>query len=143
MSQHRPTIALDFDGVIHLYTSPWTSPLDIHDGPVPGAFEFMQRLLDAGWRIVVHTARLASGPGSDSSGIAELPISDRIDAILAWFDKHGFHNIRLHLAFGDVSVWYGGGKPHADVYLDDRGMRFEGTFPTLDALVVARRTWNK
>ena len=30
---------LDFDGVIHAYTSPWTNAETISDGPVPGALD--------------------------------------------------------------------------------------------------------
>ena len=34
-------------------------------------------------------------------------------------------------------------KPHADVYLDDRAMRFEGTFPTREEIAAASVPWNK
>ena len=29
----RQTIACDFDGVLHAYTSPWTGPRDVNDPP--------------------------------------------------------------------------------------------------------------
>ena len=35
------TVLVDFDGVIHSYTSPFTTPDEIKDPPVPGAFEWL------------------------------------------------------------------------------------------------------
>jgi hypothetical protein len=37
----KPVISLDFDGVIHSYTSPWTCCEEINDPPVEGALDFI------------------------------------------------------------------------------------------------------
>ena len=37
----KPIICLDFDGVIHSYTSGWKGAAVIPDPPVPGALEFI------------------------------------------------------------------------------------------------------
>lgn len=37
----KPILCVDFDGVIHLYTTPWTNAFTISDGPVPGALEWL------------------------------------------------------------------------------------------------------
>jgi hypothetical protein len=38
-------VSVDFDGVIHSYSSGWRGPRCIPDPPVPGAFDFLRRLL--------------------------------------------------------------------------------------------------
>ncbi len=50
-------LSIDFDGVIHSYTSGWTYPLIAPDPPVPGAIEF---LLKASRHFVIgiHSSRL-------------------------------------------------------------------------------------
>ena len=42
---YKPILCLDFDGVIHSYTSGWKGPRIIPDPPVPGALQFLQEAL--------------------------------------------------------------------------------------------------
>jgi len=42
----QPILCVDFDGVIHAYTSKWTGPRNISDGPVPGAIDWLMSLMD-------------------------------------------------------------------------------------------------
>lgn len=51
-----PTVAVDFDGVL-ARGSKWEGPEIISGGPVPGAREWLQRMLDNGFRIVVMSSR--------------------------------------------------------------------------------------
>jgi hypothetical protein len=53
-----PTVAVDFDGVIHAYSKGWQDGT-IYDGPVPGAFDALRRLMDD-HAVFVHTTRNAS-----------------------------------------------------------------------------------
>lgn len=41
MNTYKPTIVLDFDGVIHSYTSGWKGAKNIPDNSVPGAIKFI------------------------------------------------------------------------------------------------------
>jgi hypothetical protein len=41
----KPILSLDFDGVIHSYTSGWKGADVIADPPVPGAFQFIGEAL--------------------------------------------------------------------------------------------------
>lgn len=50
-------IAIDFDNVVHSYTSPWSHAADIADPPLPGAIEWLERLAAEGARIILHTCR--------------------------------------------------------------------------------------
>lgn len=134
------TIAVDFDGVIHAYISPWTSALDVHDPPVPGAIGWLRGLLADGWRVFLNTTRLMHSVDPEHTEIEEVDLESRIKAIRDWFKAHEASDITANRRF---ILWTAGGKPHAEVYLDDRALRFEGTFPTLKQLNVAARPWNK
>lgn len=112
----RKTIALDFDGVLHAYTSPWTTPAEIHDGPVPGAREFVVAVLEH-YDVVVFSAR-----AGDPAGLVSIE---------EWLAKHGFPELPIYLE-----------KPRAQLYIDDRGFRFEGRFPSL-AEIQALKPWNR
>jgi len=39
------TVAVDFDGVLHSYTSPWVNAKTIPDPPVPGAISWLFRII--------------------------------------------------------------------------------------------------
>lgn len=117
-TKNKYTIAVDFDGVIHSYISPWTTHEEIADPPVEGAIDWLNAMADD-FDVVIFTTR-----GSTQEG--------RI-AVGTWLDNHGFTRYREVTAH----------KVAALVYLDDRAMRFDGrNFPTAQA-VHAARPWNK
>lgn len=58
-------ICVDFDGVIHSYTSGWQRASVILDPPVPGAFEWLQSLLDAGFKVAIFSSRSHQEGGID------------------------------------------------------------------------------
>lgn len=119
-TDERYTVAVDFDGVLHSYTSPWEGAETIHDEPVPGAIEWLHAMVRH-FEVVIFTTR-----GKTSGGR---------DAVLRWLAKHGGQGLAAM-----VSVT--SDKPPALIYLDDRAIRFEGTFPTKDEIHAAR-PWNK
>ena len=41
----KPILCVDFDGVIHSYSSGWKGELNLPDPPVPGAFEWLESLI--------------------------------------------------------------------------------------------------
>jgi hypothetical protein len=55
-----PTIVIDFDGVIHSYTSGWKGIAKIPDPPVQGALDALFRLLDAGFEVAIYSSRSSS-----------------------------------------------------------------------------------
>lgn len=91
---HVPRAVVDFDGTIADYHG-YRGPGKFEE-PLPGAKEALIRLQEEGYRIVVFTSR----------GWAEQ------DGIEAYLRSHG-------LPFAQVIC----GKPLADVYIDDRGVR--------------------
>jgi len=95
----KPTIALDFDGVIHLNQSFISSTIIIEE-PVPGAASAIEQL-SRQYKVVVFSCR-ANTPGG-------------IEAIEDWLTVHG-------IEVDDVVDY----KPHATVYIDDRAIQFSG-----------------
>ena len=53
MSEHKKTICIDFDGVIHDYSKGWRG-IDVYDRPIAGSKE---ALLALGWIIIIYTTR--------------------------------------------------------------------------------------
>jgi len=103
----RPkTIMVDMDGVICTEERTFERPLA---ELMPGAVEALQKLRDAGHTVVVYTAR----------NWPEYRVTKK------WLDDHGVPYDGLHM-----------GKPVADVWIDDRVLRFEDWDSTLRELGV-------
>jgi len=119
--QRPRSIALDFDGTI--YASKFVRA-DIVDGePTTGAIDWLREQLEAGVIIIIHTCRLTPHhQGSTWNHHVEQSLV--IDLIKRWLGQW--------LAPEEVEAlrwWTHAGKPSASMYLDDKGLRFEGTFP--------------
>jgi hypothetical protein len=106
VDERRYTVAVDFDGVIHSYVSGWQGGTVIPDPPVPGAIEWMTEVASV-YELVVLTTR-AREPGG-------------AEAVKLWLAQNGL----------PFPVLVTAEKPMAVFYLDDRGWRFRGRFPTL------------
>lgn len=122
MTEIKYTIAVDFDGVIHSYTSPWVSSDVVLDPPVTGAIEWLNSMSNK-YKIVIFTTRAKEHKG--------------IWAVKKYLTLNGFH---LHHDDYEVTAV----KPAALIYLDDRAVRFDGkNFPTEDQIQFELRPWNK
>jgi hypothetical protein len=99
----KKTICLDFDGVIHSYTSGWQGEEIINDPPIFGTRDSIIRLREMGFTILIHSCRCRSATG-------------RL-AIEEYFLRHDIKvdGICEH-------------KPQADFYVDDRGIKFDGVW---------------
>lgn len=119
--RRRDTICVDFDGVLHSYSSGWKGGTVIPDPPVPGAIEWLARAHERYELAILSTRTRESGAA---------------DAMRAWLRAHGLApEIVERISFPRS-------KPSARVYIDDRGWRFEGTFPSLEE-IDAFEPWNK
>lgn len=130
---HPIKLLVDFDGVIHAYTSPWTSAEQISDGPVEGAFDWLRRMLAKGVKISIFTARL-NGEEIDGK-TARDPIVVETN-LRYWFLEHGLEKEHVD-RFTFVR-----GKPHATLYIDDRARLFRGRFPSVRD-IHSHEQWNK
>lgn len=114
-----PRIVVDFDGVLHSYSTGWVDAETIPDPPVPGAQSWVDDMLTAGWDVVIVSTR-AREPGGRR-------------AIVEWLLRHEFA----------VGLKVQHDKPPALVYLDDRAMRFDGSWPSLKDVQIASVPWTK
>lgn len=101
MSRHK-VLAVDFDGTICKYQH-------FKDGviwqePQEGAQEILAALRVQGWKIIVHTCRVAQ---------IHADYQESIIAVAEWLKKH---NIEVDGITAE--------KPIATAYIDDRGLRF-------------------
>jgi hypothetical protein len=137
-------IAVDFDGVISSYTEKF-NPSYIGDEPVPGAIEWLSKLLRDG-----HTVSIFSMRNADNNYLIGLEntmnfyemshktgdtitIEINADAILR--GRNLIRNYLIDHGMDPVLVWqlkFPVGKPHFDIYIDDRGYRYNGgEFPEI------------
>jgi hypothetical protein len=115
----KPTLVLDFDGVLHSYTSGWQGVGVINDAPVPGAMEFLsEAIID--FEVNIYSSRSSSFVGRR--------------AMKRWIKKHLFEYWGAHPVMGDdlfSQIKFPSSKPPALVSIDDRAITFNGTFPSL------------
>ena len=115
-----PILCLDFDGVLHSYTSKYTKPHQIHDDPTPGAKEALELYLQH------FTVNVFSSRSHQLGGMT---------AMYEWCRDNFGLEIAARLEFPY-------NKPPALVSLDDRALTFTGTWPDLPTLK-SFRPWNK
>jgi hypothetical protein len=118
------TAAIDFDGVIHEYVTPFIDPGVISDGPVSGAFNFLAELINDGWTVVIVSSRARQRRGRR--------------AIRKWLRNKWLRKWCLGDAIPRLKIT--DRKVPAMFYLDDRAIRFEGSFNGLD---INREPWNR
>jgi hypothetical protein len=123
-------LCLDFDGVLHSYTSGWQGPAVIPDPPVPG---FARFLLQAVEHFQVHVF------GSRSA------FPDGREAMRDWLWRHLHQEPELDGATANhlmKRIQFPSRKPAAFVSLDDRAVRFDGAWPDV-AELAAFKTWQQ
>lgn len=125
----KPIITLDFDGVIHSYSSGWKGAANIPDPPVEGAMLWIERAVEK-VRVCIFSSRSHQAGG--------------IDAMRGWLHMH------LALELEDYArakmvldqIEWPTEKPPALVTIDDRAITFDGTWPTIESLLNFK-PWNK
>lgn len=127
----KPILCLDFDGVIHSYTSGWKGADVIPDPPVPGALQFIASATEH------FTVAIFSSRSHQPGGIA---------AMCEWLgywsvDKeHGMPDDFDHGTWG--AIQWPTEKPPALVTIDDRAITFTGEWPSVETLLNFK-PWNK
>jgi len=104
------TIAVDLDGTLAAYDG-WRGLEHIGE-PLPGAVKAMWALYQAGCELVIYTCRCGNnGRGEFAGGVS---VQRWAEVVADWLLQHDFPPMHLHVD---------GGKPFADVYVDDRALR--------------------
>lgn len=107
------TIAVDLDGTLALYTE-WNGRASIGE-PLPQALDAMWELYLQGARLLVHTCRCSDFVAAQFPP-DPLSIRESAQVIADWAAEHDFP---------PLEVYIGHGKPYAEHYIDDRGLRVE------------------
>lgn len=111
-----PILCVDFDGVIHSYTSGWQGAEVVSDEPVEGAFEFLARAA-AHFDIQIYSSRTSQEGG--------------LWAMARWFRRHGWPAGKDGVLEGLI---FPRDKPAAFITIDDRCFLFEGVWPDAEQL---------
>ena len=119
----KPILCVDFDGVIHSYTSGWQGPLLIADPVTPGFFEWLDEAAQY-FKIVIYSSRSKHLGGPD--------------AMAAWLEE------QRSVAAGKspLPVEFAHEKPTAFLTLDDRCICFDGHWPD-PQVMLQFKPWNK
>jgi len=115
------TVCVDFDGVIHSYRQVGLGSYVVADPPVPGAIHWLRTLVDSA-KVYIHTTRMLDD-GAEG-------------AMREWLSRNGLPEDALS------QLVFTARKVPAELYIDDRAFRFEGTFPTVDE-IARMKPWNR
>lgn len=117
---NKQTVVFDFDGVIHSYKSGWQGDAVIPDEPVIGIDKALRDICNAGYNIVVVSSRCNSKSG--------------MVAVNDWMLKYDL------LKYVNLIT---NTKPPAIVYIDDRGICFDGHPEKLLRKIQKFKPWYK
>jgi len=120
----RPIICIDFDGVLHSYTSGWKGVGVIPDAPVPGAIEWLTSIIPEAADVDMPgevQPCIYSSRSREPRGIA---------AMKTWLMDNGFPKQHIQ----DGALGFPLQKPSAFLTIDDRAMCFDGHFPTIETM---------
>jgi len=149
-----PILCLDFDGVLHSYTSGWKGARNIPDPPVEGAMAFLVESINH-FQVCIYSSRSRywggrkamkrwlykqfrelcatweTAPKYMRNMIAETAFADPWEYEVHCAAKRFIGKIKFPLM-----------KPAAFLQIDDRAITFTGTFPTSEELL-RFVPWNK
>lgn len=130
MSESKPILCIDFDGVIHSYEKGWQNGV-IYGTVTPGFFEWAEQAA-ALFRLVIYSSRSKSADGINGMQIWLW------EQRRAWRMAGGKNVTKdpLQFEFADE-------KPPAFLTIDDRAVRFTGDWAAMDPSALrAFKPWN-
>lgn len=134
--RRKPILCVDFDGVIHSYTSPWINEATIPDPPVPGALRWLWKATE--WfDVQIYSSRSKNVAGRD--------------AMKEWMLMYSAHEFGEHPMSGHglspsepYPITFVAEKPAAFLTVDDRAVCFEGDWSVLDPYELTQfQPWNR
>lgn len=129
MSDFKPTICIDFDGVIHSYDRGWQNGV-IYGEVVPGFFEWIERVRDQ-FKLVIYSSR------SKDEELRNKMAVWLVKRYEAWRTPHEKDEA--------ATFEFAHEKPAAWLTIDDRAIRFTGDWSTPELSAEAMRAfkpWN-
>jgi len=118
------TVLIDFDGVLHSYTSGWQGKANIPDDPNPGAIKFLKELIaDEEIEPVIWTSRVHWENNAEL-----IEAENAVYVIKDWLAFHGLTSEEVN------PLKITNNKPPAVMIIDDRAWQFVGLFPNTEAI---------
>lgn len=130
----KPILCVDFDGVIHSYSSGWKGATVIPDPPVPGALKWLWKATEW-WDVQIYSSR-------SKDPEARLAMQN-------WMVQHSLTEFGADHPMGDgvvetYPITFAYEKPAAFLTIDDRAICFEGDWSELDSCDLRNFVpWNK
>lgn len=150
----KPTVIVDFDGVIHSYTSGWKGPRTIPDPVVPGAMEFLFKAVH-NFEVAVVSSRSHYLFGRSAmrnyikdemrgylTGLYELAREANYDKDNTYLDELITQThveitlVQINHELEEVMkcITFPKHKPPAVITIDDRALTFTGIWPTMEEI---------
>jgi len=130
---NKPILLVDFDGVIHSYTSRWKGEDVIPDPPVPGALRWLLKASEH-FDVQIYSSR-SKAP----AGVRAMIVWLRGHVVREWGDPDHAEEFMDAIKFPVL-------KPSAFLTIDDRAICFNRDFesPTLNPTALLKfKPWNK
>lgn len=150
----KPILLLDFDGVLHSYTSGWEGANVISDSPVEGALRFLQEAVNH-FDVCIYSSRSRQWGGRRA--MKRWIVQAFVDAAEPYEDcPEWLRNPVAAEAFTDPweeeardyakellrAIRFPLFKPAAFLTIDDRCICFNGTWPSMESLETFK-PWNR
>lgn len=137
MTARKKTLCLDFDGVIHSYTSGWQGADVCIDPVTPGFVDWLMRA-DMYFTIAIFSSRSHQPGGKEAmQDYVWKAISSRLD-----INGHPDESDYAYKLFNRL-LWPNE-KPSAYVTIDDRALTFTGDWRDFDPMELGGfQPWNK
>ena len=142
----KKTICIDFDGVIHKYDSGWQGADKIPDPPVDGAILGLHQLCqDPDVEVAIYSSRSAQPGGIEAmkEWLDHWERDWREGTEWEKYDKDAVENMFCNVKYLTEKCVFPESKPPAIVYVDDRGINFDGDWSKITPDLKDYQPWNK
>lgn len=154
----KQILTLNFDGVIHSYTTKWERASVIPDAPVDGAIEFILKAKTV-FDVKIHSSRSHQWGGRRAmkqwlkKHLKEWYVFEYYRDNFDYIDFHDLTEFDLRYEPWDLEVEYWANSVIQDIgwpifkspsfiTIDDRAVTFTGEWPDLNELIKFK-SWNK
>jgi hypothetical protein len=129
----KPILCIDFDGVVHSYTSGWKGETVIADPPVNGALAWLYKATEF-WDVQIYSSR-----SKNPDAVYEMTSWMRL-----WSVKEFGPNHTMSYGGTNYPIKFVHEKPSAFLTIDDRAICFDGAWNALDPQELLKfKPWNK
>jgi hypothetical protein len=128
---YKPTIAVDYDGTIVNFAFPVSGP------PKAGVREALAQFQQLGYHVLIYSCRTCKwfpevfNPYGEVLDMSRAVVKDMVDTLA----KHG-------IPYDEIDDGTKG-KPVAEYYIDDKGLRFNDNWPAIMGYITVESKYRK